>query len=128
MRLFHFSEHPGSRSSCRGRCACHHRDGGAGVARIVACIETAWRDRVEAAQLYRYEFSDRTFEDLGDAGMWVSREVVTPKGVAFMDSLPALLRNEGVELRPLNDLRALKGVWASSVHASGIRLRNAMDW
>ena len=34
----------------------------------------------------------------------------------------------GVELRPMDDLAPLKGLWSTSLHASGIRLRNAVGW
>jgi hypothetical protein len=33
-----------------------------------------------------------------------------------------------VELRVMESLLPLRGVWDSSLHASGIRLRNARGW
>ena len=42
--------------------------------------------------------------------------------------LPAALAAARVELRVLPDLLSLKGVWSSTLHASGIRLRNAHNW
>jgi hypothetical protein len=39
-----------------------------------------------------------------------------------------VLRSSGVELRVLDRLTPLRGVWDSSLHASGIRLRNAQGW
>ncbi|MGO7421998.1 DUF6886 family protein, partial [Rhizobium ruizarguesonis] len=34
----------------------------------------------------------------------------------------------GVELRVVDTLTPLKGLWGTSLHVSGIRLRNAGDW
>ena len=33
-----------------------------------------------------------------------------------------------IELRVMQDLSPLKGVWSTTLHASGIRLRNASNW
>jgi len=101
---------------------------GATGARIVAHIESAWLERLCAAVLYRYSLPPESFTDLEDAGMWVSRETVTPVAVEIMDDLPAALRASGVELRVLPSLRPLHGVWETTLHASGIRLRNAAGW
>ena len=38
------------------------------------------------------------------------------------------LRAASVELRLLERLTPLRGVWDTTLHASGIRLRNARDW
>ena len=38
------------------------------------------------------------------------------------------LAAQGVELRAMESLLPLKDVWSTSLHASGIRLRNARDW
>ena len=56
-----------------------------------------------------------------------------PNGMRLnrMEALAALdrcLSAEGVELRSLDQLSALRPVWDSTLHASGIRLRNAMNW
>jgi hypothetical protein len=42
--------------------------------------------------------------------------------------MPAALEREGVELRVLDDLVQLRSLWNTSLHASGIRLRNAVGW
>jgi hypothetical protein len=97
-------------------------------AQTIAYIETCWRERLGAARLYRYEFSDELFDDLHDAGMWVSRTAVRPISLTCIQDLPEHLNSQGVELRVLDSLAPLKGVWNSSLHASGIRLRNAQHW
>jgi hypothetical protein len=38
------------------------------------------------------------------------------------------LRATGVDLQVLPNLTGLKGVWDTTLHASGIRLRNAARW
>lgn len=96
--------------------------------RVIACVEWNWFERIRAARLFRYEFPPTSFEDLEDAGMWVSRVPVEPLGVREIDDLPAALASQGVELRFLPSLTPLKEVWSTSIHASGIRLRNARDW
>jgi len=45
-----------------------------------------------------------------------------------IDNLPEKLDEENVTLRILDDLTPLKGIWNSTLHASGIRLRNAQNW
>jgi hypothetical protein len=96
--------------------------------RMIAHIEWAWFERFRNCRLYRYELPAAAFEDLGDAGMWVARAEVEPVGVEILDDLPAALAEQGVELRLMDSLVALKGVWGTSLHASGIRLRNAAGW
>jgi len=98
------------------------------AARMIAYIETGWRARLEETLLCRYEFADRDFENLGDAGMWVSRGEVRPVGTQRIDDLPGDLSRLSVELRTVESLVPLKEVWTTSLHASGIRLRNAKDW
>lgn len=95
---------------------------------MIAHIETAWLERLRAAVLYRYELPADAFEDLDDAGMWVARQPVTPLGVETLRDLPAALGAEGVELRVMDSLTPLREVWSTSLHASGIRLRNAAGW
>lgn len=97
-------------------------------ARIIACVEWAWLDRIRRATLYRYALPAERFESLEDAGMWVSREPVTPLTSDRLDDLTAALEAQGVELRLMPRLSPLRDVWSTSLHASGIRLRNARDW
>ena len=101
---------------------------GARDCRMIAHIEWAWLDRLMTGVLWRYEFCVDGFEPLHDAGMWVSRDAQRPVRVDRIGNLPAALREAGVELRVMPSLAPLHGVWASSLHASGIRLRNAVGW
>lgn len=97
-------------------------------ARIIAYVERGWFERLEAESVFRYEFGDVGFENLNDAGMWVSRTPVTPNSVSRLDDLPHELEAQDVELRVLDRLVPLRNVWNSSLHASGVRLRNAEGW
>jgi hypothetical protein len=104
------------------------RSWGEREARMVAHIEWAWFERLRATRLYRYTMPAETFEDMGDAGMWVSRSVVQQQAVEPVEDLPAALAAANVELRVMPSLLPLKGAWNTTLHASGIRLRNAQGW
>jgi Family of unknown function (DUF6886) len=97
-------------------------------ARMVACVEWAWLDRIRGAHLYRYRFDAAGFEDLDDAGMLVRRDAVRPLAVEPVGDLVAALRAANVELRLMPSLLPLRGMWDTTLHASGIRLRNAAGW
>jgi hypothetical protein len=99
-----------------------------GPRRAIAFIEEGWLERLRMAVVHRYELPSATFEDLGDAGMWVSREPMRPLSVEAIPHLPRVLEARNVELRVLPTLTPLKHIWATSLHASGIRLRNAKGW
>lgn len=101
---------------------------GGTTSRMRAFIEVAWLDRLASATLQRYEFADAAFTDLADAGMWVSRTAVAPIAQSDVRDLVGELRAQDVDLVVLDSLVPLKGVWSTSVHASGIRLRNAAGW
>jgi hypothetical protein len=101
---------------------------GATAARKVAWIEADWLARLASASIHRYELPPDAFEDLDDAGMHVARVAVTPRGVQRLDDLPAFLRESGVELRVTESLAPLRGLWNTTLHASGIRLRHARSW
>ena len=101
---------------------------GASEARMLAHIEWGWLERMRTTSLYRYVFDGAEFEDLGDAGMFVSRAVIAPLEVAPVGDLLQALREADVELRVVERLTPLRGVWDTSLHASGIRLRNAVGW
>lgn len=60
--------------------------------------------------------------------MWVSRTAVRPTRVVVLDGLDHWLSSVGVEVRAVERLAPLRPVWASTLHASGIRLRSAVDW
>jgi hypothetical protein len=96
--------------------------------RAIAFIEERWAARLRAAVVHRYELPGGGFEELGDVGMWVSRSAVQPLGVQALRSLPHALEARNVELRILPALTALRDIWTTSLHASGIRLRNVPGW
>jgi hypothetical protein len=101
---------------------------GGGPAKTLAYVEYDWLDRVRAGALYRYEFDLGGFESLEDAGMWVSRRTERPVGCEKIDDLVAALRSQAVELRVVESLSPLRGLWDTSLHVSGVRLRNAKGW
>ncbi len=97
-------------------------------ARAVAFIETAWVERLRRAAIFRYELPAASFENLCAIGMWVSRTRVAPAGVHRLTDLHERLEEQEIELRPMETLTPLKGIWDSTLHASGIRLRNVAGW
>jgi len=101
---------------------------GASAASTIAYIEWDWLERVRTGAIHRYEFAAEGFECLQDAGMWVARTAQTPVAGETIDDILGGLRAAGVELRLTDSLAPLRGVWDTSLHASGIRLRNAKDW
>ncbi|NEJ72312.1 hypothetical protein GR197_17510 [Rhizobium phaseoli] len=96
--------------------------------RAAAYVERHWLERLKAETIHRYEMPAEDFEDLGDTGMWVSRERVIPIERIAISRLDQEFAPRGVELRVVDGLRPLKGLWNTSLHVSGIRLRNARDW
>lgn len=103
----------------------HHSD-----ARMLAHIETCWLDAMHSTQLYRYELPPETFEAVtADAWMPVSRSAVEPLGVEPVGDLVEALEAANVELRLLPSLLPLRDLWeTTTLHASGVRLRNAQGW
>ena len=96
--------------------------------KILAYIEKAWLESLKATPIYRYELPTKSFENLHDAGRWVSKEVVEPLRMDVLNDLVDELEAHDVELRVAQSLVPLKEVWRTSLHASGIRLRNAQGW
>jgi hypothetical protein len=96
--------------------------------RMIAHIEWAWLEPLLQTTLYRYELPHDTFEPLADAGMFVSHKPLAPLHRESIGDLAGALRAEGVELRIVDSLAPLRDVWSTSLHASGIRLRNARGW
>ncbi|MEM6427788.1 MAG: DUF6886 family protein [Deinococcota bacterium] len=94
----------------------------------LAYVEQAWLERLNATTLYRYSLPVKSFENLHDAGMWVSHTAVQPLNCERLTELPKLLAQEDTELRVVESLLPLKGLWETSLHVSGIRLRNARGW
>ena len=101
---------------------------GTTAARAIAYVEKDWLTRLRGAAIYRYTLPPESFEDIVDVGMWVSRAPVLPTAVETLTGLDRHLEEANVELRPLDDLTPLRTVWNSTLHASGIRLRNARNW
>jgi hypothetical protein len=101
---------------------------GARDCQAIAHIEWRWFERVNAGCIHRYEFAPDRFESLDDAGMWVSRVAQRPLAVETLTDLPAAMAAAGVELRIMQNLTPLRDIWSTSLHASGVRLRNATDW
>jgi hypothetical protein len=98
------------------------------AARMVACIEWDWLDRVRGAHVFRYRVAGDTFSFHGVPGMYVSRAVVAVESVEPVGDLLHALRDANVELRLMRRLTPLRGIWDTSLHASGVRLRHAQDW
>lgn len=101
---------------------------GTGDMRMIAFVETGWVARLCAGTIHRYRLPAETFVSLQDAGMWVSRDGVLPIDMETIADMPAALRLQRVELRPVDTLLGLKALWRTSLHVSGIRLRNAEGW
>jgi hypothetical protein len=101
---------------------------GARESQMIAHIEWAWFERVKSTPIHRYEFAPAGFEDLQDAGMWVARQPVRPVAMETLTDLPTAMAAAGVELRVMERLTPLRHVWSTSLHASGVRLRNAQGW
>ncbi|MBI5949749.1 MAG: hypothetical protein HY875_16560 [Chloroflexi bacterium] len=97
----------------------------------VACVEWAWLERLHSIAVYRYQFPPTGFEPApGEDADWmyVSREPVSPLAVDPVGDLVQALRVAGVELRLMPSLAPLRDAWDSTMHVSGIRLRNAIGW
>jgi hypothetical protein len=95
---------------------------------MIAHVEWNWLRRIDEQSLYRYELPPDTFRYIEDGWMWVSEETVTPVRVDRIDDLLSELRKLNVELRVMDSLLPLRLLWSTSLHVSGIRLRNAVGW
>lgn len=96
--------------------------------RAIAHVERAWLDRLASGAIYRYHVPVEQLDDIDDVGVWVSNSSVVPSQMDVLDDLTAELELRNVELRIMDSLTPLKGVWQTTLHASGIRLRNAQGW
>ncbi|MGF6226803.1 hypothetical protein QFZ27_000758 [Inquilinus ginsengisoli] len=101
---------------------------GPGEPRAVAFIEAAWIDRLRSAMIHRYDLPAATFRSIEDARMWVSEAPVVPFGRVALAGLDGELARRGVDLRIVDSLAPLAALWDSSLHVSGIRLRNSATW
>jgi hypothetical protein len=95
--------------------------------RAVAYVEADWTARIQSASTYRYDLPSETFENLEDAGMWVSRRAVSPTGLSPVTDLPTRLADLRVDVRIVASLLSIQRVWKTTLHVSSIRLRNAGD-
>ncbi len=96
-------------------------------ARFVVAIEARWLPVVQRTQLYQYDLPPDTFEvHDADAGYFVSREAVSPRGVTPITDVLTELTRRDVELRVTPSLWPLHdAVVASTLQFSIIRMRNA---
>jgi hypothetical protein len=97
------------------------------TASMVAYVEERWLPAMHSCELYRYRFEPASFESIHDHGTHVSTSMATPMGVEAVADLEAAIAAAGVELRALERLQPVAEAWFSSVHYSGIRLRNAQE-
>lgn len=96
--------------------------------RAAAYLERERLADLASATIYRYELPIESFEDLHDASMWVSRKSVKPYRCDAISDLPSAFATRGVDLRVVDSLLPLKPLWGTTLHTSGIRLRNAKGW
>lgn len=101
---------------------------GPSSAAMLAYVESAWVERLRTTTLYRYELPADRFTAVNDDWAWVSETAVDPIGMEPCGDLEAALTAHRAELRVLPRLTPLRYVWSTSLHASGIRLRNATGW
>jgi hypothetical protein len=95
---------------------------------MIAHVEWKWLRKIQDQSLYRYWLPPASFTYIEDGWMWVSKETVTPERVERIDDLLGALRDLNVELRVMDSLVPLRQLWTTSLHVSGIRLRNAVGW
>ncbi len=97
-------------------------------ANVRAFVEKRWLERLQIGVIYRYEMPIEAFEEVGDVGMWVARKTIIPLRTDAISDLPTRIRDRDIDLTALDDLTGLRDVWETTLHASGIRLRNAKNW
>jgi hypothetical protein len=96
--------------------------------RMLAHVEWGWLDRIRTEVLYRYELPADSFDPVDGDWTWVATDPVVPVKVEPRRDLLQALADEDVELRVMKTLAPLRGVWSTTLHASGIRLRHATGW
>lgn len=99
-----------------------------GEHRAAAYVHYTWFDLFSTASVYRYELPIDTFEDLHDAGMWVSRTRVDPLRCDHLTDLISELHQRDVDLRVVDSLLPFRALLDTTLHFSGIRLRNDPEW
>jgi hypothetical protein len=95
---------------------------------MIAHVEWRWLERLRDQSLSRYALPSAAFRQTRDEWMWVADEPVVPSTVDRLDDLLSRLQELNVELRIMESLVPLRLVWDTTLHASGIRLRNAQGW
>jgi hypothetical protein len=95
---------------------------------MIAHVEWQWLRRIRDQSLYRYQMPPDSFQCVEDGWMWVSKDTVTAVQVERIDDLLDALRELNVELRVMDSLLPLRQLWTTTLHVSGIRLRNAAGW
>jgi hypothetical protein len=95
---------------------------------MAAFIEERWLPEFESCRLYRYSFDPAGFEDVRDGGGHVSADVVCPTSVKSVGPLTEALEAANVRLKAVESLQVFAGSIFSSLHFSGIRLRNSENW
>jgi hypothetical protein len=98
-------------------------------ARRVHAIQREWLDDFRAGRVYAYRLPPATFEPYDEnAGYYVSRAPVEPLEAIELTDLEGKHRDAGIDLRIVDDLKALwDEVIASTVAFSGIRLKKLAD-
>lgn len=93
----------------------------------VIAIESGWFKRVQECQLIQYRFSSTTFRLHNQtAGYWISETAVKPVEEKLLQTPLQDLIDQGVELRIMPSLWALRDeVVHSTLQFSIIRMRNA---
>lgn len=93
----------------------------------IVAIESAWRERVETAIVFRYHLPPDDFVCIdAPAGYYVCRRAVVPDRVEPIRNLPSAIQKAGATLRCYPSLWPLHDAIVSSTLAySMIRMRNA---
>lgn len=96
--------------------------------RMIANVEWGWLDRMRTTTLYRYTLPAQGFHSLEDHGVHANHDHVAPLEVEPIPDILASLAAADVELRFVPSLLHLRHMWDTTLHVSGMRLRNARDW
>jgi hypothetical protein len=97
-------------------------------AKTIITVESAWIEQINGTTLYKYTFSDNSFELLDEtAGYYVSKQTINPYQVEPVVDLIEEILKRGVELRFTPNLYPLRdSILKSTVDDfSIIRFRNA---
>ncbi len=104
------------------------------AARAIVTVEGDWLERIVSAGLYVYSLPPNHFHpvvpesDPGFHGAFTARETVYPRSVEPVGDLLRALRNAQIEIRVTPSLWPIwDALVGSTLHFSGIRLRNARE-